>query len=317
MKILFCGLIFMCFVSAKASAELSELPTQDSLQALLLNFESQPTFYLPQYTDNPAEVGVADNHELIIVPNLDNNSLAERLKNSYQDNQSIVAEIKQEGSSATNKTLTQDLSQALATKYSDCPYCAEHESFQDNDFKQAASNLAVVSDAAHQAPNNLNEHAYSIFQGQAYECRKHGFGYLNCCSNSGWGQFVSQCSQEEIALRQAREKNTAIFLGTRKSGSKLKKKKYDVYCVFESKLARIIQEQGRFSQLYVSFGHAEAPNCRGISANELASINLDSVNLAEIYPQIASSIKPTDESTVTMKINKKIVRSQEKADADT
>jgi hypothetical protein len=39
--------------------------------------------------------------------------------------------------------------------------------------------------------------------------------------------------------------------------------KSQVYCVFDGKLARIIQEQGRRDQLGVKFGSGDSPNCRG------------------------------------------------------
>ncbi|MGE4348869.1 MAG: conjugal transfer protein TraN [Candidatus Berkiella sp.] len=316
MKYGVCLFVLLQSTIIQAAIELSELPSQADLQAVFSSFENNPTQYLPHYTDNPAEIGMIDNQDLIAMPDLESNETTKIVAQFYKNNEAMIAQIKNDGMLTTEKSLTKSLSESLAAKYQDCRsvHCAEVEAYQEGDFKQAATNLAVVSEAAHQT--SANEHTYSIFQGQAHECRKHGFGYLNCCSNSGWGQFVSQCSQQEIALRQAREKNTVIFLGTRKSGSKLKKKKYDVYCVFESKLARIIQEQGRLSQLYVGFGHAEAPNCRGISASELARINLDRVNLSEIYPAIASSIKTIDEIAATTHINKKIVKAQEKADAN-
>lgn len=297
MKYIFYGLALVCVFNANASMDLSDLPNQESLQAMLSDFEQQPTNYLPHYTANPPELNVE---------NIENHPLAATVAQSYQNNQAQIAELKADKIANTDNQLSQSLSQALAAKYKDYSHCAKADIFQENDFKQAVTNMAVLSDAAQQTPQIVNEKAYSLFQGQALQCRKYGFGYLNCCSDSGWGQFVSECNSQEIALRQAREKGTVIFLGTKKSGSKLKKKKFEVYCVFESKLARMLQEQGRWSQLFVNFGDPQAPNCRGISAEELSRIDLDLMNLYEIYPAMVNHFKPFDQQALVNQVKSKL-----------
>jgi len=295
-----------------AHVELSDLPTQESIQNVMASVEDHPTQYLPQYTKNPPQTKLMDNPELLAMPNLNTNEVAQIVEGTYRDKQATVAQLKEQACFGQNDLEIQNLSQSLAVKYQDWEYRAQAENVQENDFKQVANNLAVVSEASH----NLNEQEYTIFQGHAHQCRKYGFGYLNCCGNSGWGQFVSECSQEEIALRQARENGTAIFLGTKKSGSKLKQKKYDVYCVFESKLARLLQEQGRFFQLQINFGDAKSPNCRAISATELSQINLDSINLNELYPAITNRLKPWDENQLSSQIGQGIIGIESKIKAD-
>ncbi|WP_343118844.1 conjugal transfer protein TraN, partial [Escherichia coli] len=41
------------------------------------------------------------------------------------------------------------------------------------------------------------------------------------------------------------------------------------YCQFDSKLAQIVQQQGRNGQLRIGFGSAKHPDCRGITVDEL------------------------------------------------
>ena len=51
-------------------------------------------------------------------------------------------------------------------------------------------------------------------------------------------------------------------------------------CCFASKLARIINEQGR-PQLGIGWGSPEAPDCRGLSPEEFQSIDFSQIDLSE------------------------------------
>jgi conjugal transfer mating pair stabilization protein TraN len=48
------------------------------------------------------------------------------------------------------------------------------------------------------------------------------------------------------------------------------------YCQFDSKLAQIVQQQGRNGQLHIGFGGASSPDCRGITVAELQGLILTS-----------------------------------------
>ena len=126
----------------------------------------------------------------------------------------------------------------------------------------------------------------TIFTGQSNSCEKDIFGANNCCKNSGWGDSVGigGCSYEEENLGLQKEEGLCVYVGSYCSeeedltGTCLKKA--EGYCCFNSKLSRIIQQQGK-SQIGVGFGSGESPQCRGFTVQELQSIDFSQINFSE------------------------------------
>jgi conjugal transfer mating pair stabilization protein TraN len=58
------------------------------------------------------------------------------------------------------------------------------------------------------------------------------------------------------------------------------------YCCFNSKLARILNEQGR-AQLARSWGGAKSPDCSGFTVAQLQSLDFARMDLTEFYAEIA------------------------------
>jgi conjugal transfer mating pair stabilization protein TraN len=156
-----------------------------------------------------------------------------------------------------------------------------------NDFDQAASNLAALAEAAEGLTNPP-----LIFRGKGMDCSIDAAGFNNCCKDSGWGQSIGMsCSEEEKALGHAKEAGTTIYLGTFCAeeflGVCLREKKG--YCVFDSKLARIIQEQGSHQQLGLPLGSAEHPKCEAITPEQLQNINFDYIDFSDFYQDMHDS----------------------------
>lgn len=61
------------------------------------------------------------------------------------------------------------------------------------------------------------------------------------------------------------------------------------YCCYNSRLARIINEQGR-AQIGKRWGSAESPDCSGFTADEFASIDFSTVNLSEFVSEIMVNV---------------------------
>ena len=61
------------------------------------------------------------------------------------------------------------------------------------------------------------------------------------------------------------------------------------YCCFNSKLARILNEQGR-TQLARSWGGAKGPDCSGFSVAELQTLDFSRMDLTEFYAEIAPKL---------------------------
>ncbi|EBC4088826.1 type-F conjugative transfer system mating-pair stabilization protein TraN [Salmonella enterica] len=178
--------------------------------------------------------------------------------------------------------------------------CAQAQTGTSNMFGQAVSALAAVA-AAGEDVAELNGENVRAFTGEAQHCKKMAVGFNNCCKDSGWGQDVglSSCSSEEKALGKAKDKKLTVYVGEYCSkkvlGVCLEKKRG--YCVFDSKLARIVQEQGRRDQLGVGFGKGKSPDCRGITVDELQRLDFGVMNFSDFYDDLnAGSEIPEDQA---------------------
>jgi len=178
--------------------------------------------------------------------------------------------------------------------------CAQGQTGTSNMFGQAVSALAAVA-AAGEDVAELNGENIRAFTGEAKSCKKMAVGFNNCCKDSGWGQDVglSSCSSDEKALGKAKEKKLTVYVGEYCSkkvlGVCLEKKRG--YCQFDSKLARIVQEQGRRDQLGVGFGSGKSPDCRGITVDELQRLDFGVMNFSDFYSDLdAGSEIPEDQA---------------------
>lgn len=178
--------------------------------------------------------------------------------------------------------------------------CAQAQTGTSNMFGQAVSALAAVA-AAGEDVAELNGENVRAFTGEAKSCKKFAAGFNNCCKDSGWGQDVglSSCSSDEKALGKAKEKKLTVYVGEYCSkkvlGVCLEKKRG--YCQFDSKLARIVQEQGRRDQLGVGFGSGSSPDCRGITVDELQALDFGIIDFSDFYSDLdAGSDIPEDQA---------------------
>ena len=64
------------------------------------------------------------------------------------------------------------------------------------------------------------------------------------------------------------------------------------YCCFNSRLSRIINEQGR-GQLGKGWGGPENPDCSGLTITQLQALDFSRMNLAEFYAEIAPTLPDT------------------------
>ena len=94
---------------------------------------------------------------------------------------------------------------------------------------------------------------------------------------------LAHCSQSEKTLGISRDKKVTAYVGRYCSkkilGRCLEHK--ETYCVFGSKLARVIQELGRKGQLGVDFGDAKHANCNGITPEQLQRIDLSRIDFGK------------------------------------
>ncbi|EAC0381474.1 type-F conjugative transfer system mating-pair stabilization protein TraN [Salmonella enterica subsp. enterica] len=186
-------------------------------------------------------------------------------------------------------------------------FCTDGSCVLDNNgkndmFAKAASELAAVA-AAGKDVAELNSNDVKIFTGKGVSCKKFAAGFSNCCKDSGWGQDVglASCSSEEKALGKAKEKRLTVYVGeycSKKAlGICIEKKRG--YCQFDSKLAQIVQQQGRSWQLGIGFGSGKSPDCRGITPEELQRIDFSKIDFSAFYDDLNSgSDIPADNNQI-------------------
>ncbi|HBQ7493289.1 type-F conjugative transfer system mating-pair stabilization protein TraN [Serratia marcescens] len=190
--------------------------------------------------------------------------------------------------------------------------CSAIKNDANNDFQAAVSQLAALA-AAGKDVTGLDPDKVRAFTGKAMSCRKSAIGFSNCCKGGGWGHDVglAQCNDEEKSIGKAKERLLTVDVGEycakKVLGACLQKK--HTYCVFDSKLARIVQQQGRGGQLHIGFGSGKSPDCRGVSMDELASIKFDHLDFTDFYSELQSNVKLPDQKQLTDRIAEQIKNS--------
>ncbi|MEZ8822179.1 type-F conjugative transfer system mating-pair stabilization protein TraN [Vibrio sp. 10N.222.54.A1] len=166
--------------------------------------------------------------------------------------------------------------------------CFEAMATTSNRFNESTSALAALAEAA----DGLGDPPM-IFAGKGMKCTDAAFGFADCCKDGGWGTSIgiAQCNDEEKALGQAKEQGITIALGSycaeKVLGACIRKKK--TYCVFDSKLARIIQEQGSKGQLGISLGTAKHPICGALTPEQLQDIDFERLDFSDFYDDMHSN----------------------------
>ena len=117
-----------------------------------------------------------------------------------------------------------------------------------------------------------------FFTGQRRACHIKLFGLANCCKNSGLLVGLANCSASEKELAEERNAGNTHYLGRYCSKRTLFGvciRRSRAWCVFGSKLGRILQQQGR-RQLGIRWS-----SCRGFTVAEIEGIDFARLDLSE------------------------------------
>ena len=116
-----------------------------------------------------------------------------------------------------------------------------------------------------------------FFRGERRSCRIRWGGLADCCKNSGALVGLAGCTRGERLLAEERHAGNTHYLGRgcarRIFGVCVRWRRS--WCVFGSKLGRILQEAAR-GQLGIGWG-----NCRGFTVEEMERIDFEAVDLSE------------------------------------
>ncbi len=188
-----------------------------------------------------------------------------------------------------SQPITSDQMQCSSNVYCLNGQCEKVEDNHTNDFAKSIGYLQAINESK---DNNGDPGNLRIFTGNAKGCGIKAGGYNNCCKDQGWGQSVGgSCSPEETSLAELQTKKQCHYVGSYCSdkqpfGVCLETTKTS--CCFNSKISRIITEQGR-AQLGIGWGSAESPNCGGFTIEQLQSLRFDQMDLSEISVDITNS----------------------------
>ena len=180
----------------------------------------------------------------------------------------------------------------------------------NTEFKDAA----VALNAMDQAKREFDPNTLSLFKGERNTCSSQVFGIINCCQGKGFplipgiGLLVSlACSSEEILLHQRDSAGLCAYVGTYCSTSFLGicLTKQKVYCCFQSKLSRILQDQGR-KQLPKPWAKPKSEQCLGFTLTEFARLDLSKMDFSEVYAEFTGAAKLPDELATATEMQQKI-----------
>lgn len=183
----------------------------------------------------------------------------------------------------------------------------EPDTTRSSDFNKAAAGLAAIGEAGQNVKDatNITEDSAIIFKGDVMKCSNKAMGISNCCQDSGWGNDIgiTSCSEEEKALGTAKEDKLTISLGQycaeKVLGVCIRKKKS--YCAFNSKLARIVQQEGK-AQLGLNFGSAKHPNCIAFTPKQLQQINMEGMDFSDFYEDLHEGMVVPDTSEIQQRL---------------
>ena len=133
--------------------------------------------------------------------------------------------------------------------------------------------------------NNLR-----FFAGRRRACTIKYAGLADCCKNSGLLVGLANCSQGEIELARERHAGNTHYLGRRCAkrvfGFCVRRER--VWCVFGSKLGRILHEQAR-PQLGLGWS-----SCEGFTVEQVERIDFEAVDLSEFTDNLMDgSMEPS------------------------
>ncbi|WP_082731381.1 conjugal transfer protein TraN [Sphingomonas sp. CCH18-B1] len=182
--------------------------------------------------------------------------------------------------------------------------CEPIEREASTEFKDALVGLHTLG----QANAEFNEADFTLFSGTRETCTKKVFGLSNCCSGKGVPLLTPfLCPAAERELDKKDDKGLCHRVGTYCSDKVLGVcvTRKDAYCCFESKLSRILQQQGR-QQIGKRWGEPKRETCKGFTLEEFSRLDLSVMNFTEVYADFLDAAKVPDELDTSRQIQQRI-----------
>ncbi len=172
---------------------------------------------------------------------------------------------------------------------------------KNTDFSEVIANLSVLTDLGKDIkdyPKNIDLNV-RIFSGKIFQCKKNHFNNVlyDCCGSLDGGLIklnLVDCNSEEKFLQQARAEGRTTWVGKQKTFSIDGWSETNCYCVFPTKLARVIQEHVRRKnnpkdQTHL-WGTVKCPDCAGLTLDQLTDLNFEEIDLSEVIADIKTKV---------------------------
>ena len=198
--------------------------------------------------------------------------------------------------------------------YDGTAMCSPHECVSYQNSVTDAGTIIGANDAVEDGEIDENGSCLGtvyVFNGKDQRCRTDGvtIAFDDCCKSEDYLFGLLQCTESEKQLAQMRGQGLCHYVGEYCS------KEVDLllfsfciehsktYCCFNSKLGRIIHEEGRVQMsLFDTWGVPQSPKCRGFKADEFQMVDFSRVDLTEWYGDINTksqeSVKTNVQSTI-------------------
>ncbi len=133
----------------------------------------------------------------------------------------------------------------------------------------------------------------AFFPGTRQACQVRLGGLANCCDDDGLLVDLYHCPAHELAIARERDAGRTVYLGERCVQRILNAclKRERGWCVFGSKLGRMLHEQAR-PRLGIDWS-----SCRGFLVAEIERIDFDRLDLSDFFRELAD---PAREPGVTL-----------------
>jgi len=271
-----------------------EVDLLNARDAALQNLRAfRPDVSLPRFTGTPAETAIN--------PNVTGNINALNAEASSRVQQDKTARFTMQEGRKHEAEARPDISQESARgerwldRDTDTPSnlpcadgsCDKTVAEESNDVGEGLTQLGTLAGTAEDATANQAQSSEAkIFSGAAQQCKSLPLGLHDCCTGSGPLEWLMNCPADMQALQRAKLEGRVVYLGhykRHKAGHN-----HYVHCVFPTKLAGIVQLQGRLGQLNIPFGNPKYPNCRGLTPEEIGRVNFSALNLTSLTNELTS-----------------------------
>lgn len=286
----------------------SDVLRSDAIK-MLKNFN--PTSSIPGFNANPKEANIGANkikdaaHNCRLqneIARFINTKEKERTRTSQNHDLSKLDNLIENNPNNTN---------GIACSFGECDKSKADVSIDIND---GIGKLGAISETAQEITKiQPQQDEPAIFKGKYLECEKYLLGARDCCTDKGSLNWLIHCPRELQSLQKAKQENRAVYLGHYKP-RRISTTRYG-YCIFPTRLAAILQIEGRQNQLKVGFGSARHPNCRGISTSEIARINFSALNIEPLVADLLNKKDLPSNNDIQTSNQTKINKMQQKEQA--